>query len=153
MRRGLAVVVGALAIVGLAVACGDDADSGTPSIIVTDALVPEPAGANGALYMDVANEGDGDDRLVAVRTDVATSAEVHRTESGDDDRVRMVAVDEVEVPAGESVAFEPGGLHVMLLGADGIVDGDVITVELDFERSGTVTVEAEVGAIGAGGIE
>lgn len=150
MRRVVSVVACGLAMLGLASACGGDADAGTPSVVVAHAVVPAPAGANGALYMDLTNEGDGDDELVGVRTDAAGAAEVHRTESGDDGLMRMVAVDGLEIPAGETVRFEPGGLHVMLLDVEPLEVGDVVTVELELERSGTIVVDAEVGDVGAG---
>ncbi len=153
MSRVVSVVACGLAMLGLLTACGADGDGGAPSIVVADAVVPAPAGANGALYLDLTNEGDGDDELVAVHTDAAGAAEVHRTEAGDDGLMRMVAVDGLEIPAGETVRFEPGGLHVMLLDVDPVEEGDVITVELEFDRSGTIVVDAEVGDVGAGASE
>lgn len=150
MRRLRAVAVVGLALAGFVAGCGDDGDAGTPSIVVVDAIVPEPAGANAALYMDLVNEGDGDDTLVGVRTDAAGAAELHRTESSEDGTFRMVGVGDLEVPAGSTVAFEPGGLHVMLLAVDDVTEGDTVEVELVFERSGTVVVVADVGDVGAG---
>lgn len=147
MTRRLALVL--LALVGALVACGDDGGratgEGTPSIMVARAFIPTPAGANGALYFDIANEGDGADRLVAASTDVADEAELHETTTSDDGLMRMEALDEVEVPAGETVTFEPGGRHVMLLGVEELAEGDTVEVVLTFEESGDIVVEAEVG--------
>ncbi len=57
----------------------------------------------------------------------------------------MREVDRIEVPAGETVVFEPGGYHVMLLDlAEPLEVGDTVEVTLTFERAGDVVVTAEV---------
>jgi len=129
-------------------ACGDDDDNsggGTPTLTVDRAFVPTPAGANGALYFEIANEGDGADHLIGATTSAAESAQLHQTTTSDDGLMGMTPVDDLEIPAGESVSFEPGGLHVMLMGVDALEDGDTIEVDLEFQETGIVTVEAEVG--------
>lgn len=51
----------------------------------------------------------------------------------------------VEIPAGENVQFQPGGLHVMLVGLkNDLKVGDTLKVTLKFETAGEITVEAEV---------
>jgi periplasmic copper chaperone A len=146
MNRRLLLVL--LALVSLVAACGDDGGEtgeGTPSIMVARAFVPTPAGANGALYFEVANEGDGADRLIGASTSVAGESTLHETMSSDDGLMRMEPLDGVEVPAGETVTFEPGGLHVMLLDVEELAEGDTVEVVLTFEESGDIVVEAEVG--------
>lgn len=142
--RSVALLV-LVAALGLVAACGDD--GGSPEITVERAVIPAPAGGNGALYLDLVNGGDGDDRLVAVRTDVAESVELHETVSGDDGLTRMEHRNEIEVPAGGTVSLAPGGLHVMLLGVDRLVVGDLVTVELELAESGRITVEVPVGTV------
>jgi periplasmic copper chaperone A len=124
--------------------CADDADDGTPELQVRGVTIALPAGQNTAIYFDVENTGPVGDRLVEVRSAAGTSAELHETRAGDDGLMRMHHVDHVEVPAGASVRFEPGGLHVMVYGAAELELGQVVPVELVFERSGTITVDAVV---------
>lgn len=62
----------------------------------------------------------------------------------------MEHLDNVEVPAGGTVVFEPGGLHVMLLDVDELSEGDSIEVVLEFEESGPITIEAAVQPYGDG---
>lgn len=132
-----------------AAACGDDdGDDGAPSIRVEDAVVPAPAGANGALYLRLINDGDGADRLLGATTDVAEEVELHETVAGDDGLSRMVHVDEIEIGPGETVELTPGGLHVMLLDVEPLEEGDTVTVDLELERSGTLTFDAQVGSVG-----
>jgi copper(I)-binding protein len=57
----------------------------------------------------------------------------------------MQEVDSIAVPAGGTVALEPGGYHIMLLGlTEDLVVGDSIEVTLEFESGVTETVTAEV---------
>jgi copper(I)-binding protein len=145
MRRGLLVIVAtALILVGCS---SDGSESGTPALTVERAYIPPPAGANGALYFEVANEGDGPDHLIGARTSVADEAEMHRTTTADDGLTRMEPVEDLEIPAGETVTFEAGGLHIMLNRVDELEEGDVVEVELEFAESGTILIDAEVGSL------
>ena len=53
-------------------------------------------------------------RLVGVSSPVAGVAEVHEMKM-DGDVMKMRAVPMLELPAGKSVQFKPGGYHVMLM--------------------------------------
>jgi len=145
-RWGTILLVGASGVIGLA-ACGDDAGSGAASIAVESAVVVLPTGANSALYMTIVNDGDAADTLTDVRTDLAEEAELHRTSEGDDGLTRMEPVDDVSIEAGGEAVFEPGGLHVMLLGVDDLVAGEQVRVELVFAETGPLTLEVDVVAI------
>lgn len=55
----------------------------------------------------------------------------------------MKEVDQIDIPAGETVKLEPGGYHIMLLDLKGqIKSGDTIPVTLTFKKAGTVKVDA-----------
>ena len=59
--------------------------------------------------------------------------------------MKMRHVDAVEIPPGESVRLEPGGLHVMLMGVDPALEaGERISVTLVFERAGEVVLSVPV---------
>lgn len=59
--------------------------------------------------------------------------------------MQMRPLSEVPIPAGGSVVFEPGGLHMMVLGvAEPLAVGERFAVTLRFERAGNILVEAEV---------
>jgi len=134
-----AVLPGVLGL--LLAACGA---AGSPAITASDARIPQPAGPNGAAYLTLANDGDGDDRLIAVDTDAASDVELHEStlEGG---VMSMRPVDGIDVPAGGQVRLEPGGLHVMLLDVDPDLEvGDTVPLTLTFDASGEQTVEAEV---------
>lgn len=54
-------------------------------------------------------------RVVGVETPVADAGQIHRM-SIDDGIMRMRRVDTLELPAGQVVRLEPGGVHLMLMG-------------------------------------
>jgi len=107
-----------------------------------------PPGAmarSGAAFMQITNTGDADDRLVAAASDVAERVELH-THIMDGDVMRMVEVEEgFAVTAGETIALERGGMHVMFLGLTRVLEqGDEIEVTLTFEEAGEMTVTIPV---------
>lgn len=140
-------LVGIVLVLALAaMACGDDSgapgDGGVSQIEVSDAAVVLPAGANSAIYFTIVNSGTGPDQLVDARTDVGdTMLHETREEGG---LMTMQPVDEVDVGAGETVVFAPGGLHVMIHDVAPLAEGDTVEVELVFAQAGTVDVEAVV---------
>ena len=72
--------------------------------------------------MQITNTGDADDRLVAAASDVAERVELH-THIMDGDVMRMVEVEEgFAVTAGETIALERGGMHVMFLGLTRVLE-------------------------------
>jgi copper(I)-binding protein len=99
----------------------------------------------GAIFMLLVNDGAAADRLVGGSTDVAEVVEIHETTmEGEVMKMRMLP-EGLEVPARSEVLLKPGGYHVMLIGMkQDLRPGDRFTVDLEFEKSGTVTVESEV---------
>ena len=104
-----------------------------------------PPGAKmGAIYLVIDNGSKKSDRLLKLRTSVASGAEVHRTEVLDGiARMREVAV--LHVGAGERIEFKPGGHHVMLTGLNkALVEGKTFELELVFEMAGPRKVKVAI---------
>lgn len=113
---------------------------------VVGGWVTEPIGnvKNSAAYFTVVNEGGSADRLTAVATPVADRAELH-THVMEKGIMKMRPVSHVEIPAGENVRFEPGALHVMLMGLkQPLKAGERVPLTLSFQKAGTITVEVPV---------
>jgi copper(I)-binding protein len=54
-------------------------------------------------------------------------------------------VQQIDIPAGETVALEPGGLHVMCIDRQAdLTPGDRVSISLSFTRAGEIVVEAEI---------
>jgi copper(I)-binding protein len=140
----------ALLIVALMVAaqCGASsaATSRGPQIKVMEPWArPSPiVSGNGAVYMQLMNEGGSDDILLSAETDVAEVVELHETKM-EGDVMKMQPVSKIEVPAGGSTTLKPGGLHIMLINLkQQLIPGEKITLTLNFEKSGPMTIEAEI---------
>lgn len=99
---------------------------------------------SGAGYLTVMNMGDTDDVLLAVRSD-PMQVMMHETieENG---VARMVHKMSVPVAAGDTVSFEPGGLHIMFMGLNGdpFEEGEAVPATLVFEKAGEVVVDFTV---------
>lgn len=154
-----------LALATLLVACGaDDSGSaiGTDGLTISDAwtravTVDEHAGHDSgtatpgiqatvttAVYFTIENGGDADDQLLSVTTTIADAAEMHES-SNNNGVMQMRQAQMVELPAGETVVFEPGGLHVMLIGVhESLEPGDTVDLALTFAHAGAITVTVEV---------
>ena len=124
---------------------------------------------NGAAYMQLTSTEDVAVIGASVSEDIAATAEVHETvmadgsgdmgemngemngmddESGDMGGMggmTMQEVDEIAVPAGETVSLEPGGYHVMLLGlVEPLEIGDTFDVTLALDNGEELVVPVEV---------
>ena len=123
-----------------------------------------------AVYLQITGGAEDDALLSAgVPSDVATTVEVHETVAAEDGEapmggggmettttmgggsmpgggmMQMRPVERIEVPAGETVALEPGGYHIMLLDLQRELPvGETVEVTLTFEVAGDVVVTAEV---------
>jgi len=103
-----------------------------------------PVAKVGVVYFTLQNDTKKSDRLLKLSTPVAAKVEVHRTEVLDGiARMREVAV--LHVDAGQSLEFQPGGLHVMLTGLKKpLVAGEFFELKLQFEVAGTRTIQVAV---------
>jgi copper(I)-binding protein len=128
-----------VAAIGLS-ACG----TGEPDLEISHAQAGEPAAGSSQVVVAVRNDGTGDDTLVGAETAAAAAVEMHLTEVVDG-RASMTQQDSVPIPSGDTVSFQPGGLHLMLVVPDATVTvGGTFELTLHFERSGDRTVQVEV---------
>lgn len=111
--------------------------------------VASPASKTGAGFMTISNRGKQADRLLSVTTDASNRADLHGTvQQGNVMQMRAQAGG-VAIPAGGTVAFAPGGLHVMFIGLKAAMpQGRLIKARLQFERAGTVDVMFKAEAAG-----
>lgn len=78
---------------------------------------PIPGMANTAGYMTLHNPTGKDIMLVSASSELANKVEFH-DHLMSDGVMKMVKLDKVVIPAGQSKTFESGGLHLMFLGLD-----------------------------------
>lgn len=97
-----------------------------------------------AAYFDLANTGEAADTLVSAATPAFERVELHITRS-ENGVMNMARVESVTLDAGDEVAFEPGGYHVMLYDAvEPLAEGDRFPMTLTFEGVGEIEVEVVV---------
>lgn len=103
-----------------------------------------PVAPTAAAYFVVHNQGGEADRLLGASTPLAGKAELHEHlhEGG---VMKMQQVQDVTIPAGGEVKFEPMGYHVMLFELKQQArDGERFPLTLTFEKAGAVEVEVAV---------
>ncbi|GAB5448209.1 copper chaperone PCu(A)C [Gymnodinialimonas sp.] len=112
-------------------------------MVIEDAYAraSSPVAQSGAAFMTIFNHNDFDDRLIGVSSDAAERLELHTHIMEDNGVMRMVEVEEgFPIAAGETIALERGGMHVMLLGlTNPLVQGEEIEITFTFETSDPVT--------------
>jgi copper(I)-binding protein len=107
---------------------------------------PASEGDNSAIYFEIHNAG-AFDRLLGAETGAAEQVMLHRTVIDAAGNASMQMQASVEIPAGQTVLFEPGGLHVMLVDLHRELEvGDQIALRLQFERGSEVALQVPVGS-------
>ncbi|WP_457626903.1 copper chaperone PCu(A)C [Persephonella sp.] len=99
---------------------------------------------NSALFMTIVNDGDEDDELIGVETDIARMAQIHKTVN-ENGVMKMVHVDKIEIHGHTKVELKPGGYHIMLMGLKRpLKEGGMLKFTLIFKNSGRIQIEAPV---------
>ncbi|MCP4084453.1 MAG: copper chaperone PCu(A)C [Actinomycetia bacterium] len=171
LKRLVIGLIALLFVPALLASCGSD-DDGPAGPTLTGAWArssPMVVDA-GAAYFEVTSD-EGDEIVgVAIDSSIAGTAELHETVMVDMDddmdaegegdmdmdaegdgemdmggAMTMQEVASIPVAAGETVAFQPGGLHVMMLGlVEPLEVGDEFDITLTFANAGDVVVTVEV---------
>jgi periplasmic copper chaperone A len=129
-----------LALVSLA----GHAEDGAIRVSEAYARAVPPGQNNSAAYLTLSN-GSGQPRaLVAATSPAAESVELHtHTEEGG--MMRMRRLERIEIPAGETLSLEPGGLHLMLIGLkEDLQPGGAVDLTLTFDDGAQTQVRAPV---------
>ncbi len=85
---------------------------------------------NSAAFMSITNQSASDLAVVKAQSPVADIVELH-THTNDNGVMRMRQISQIDLPAGQQVVLQPGGLHVMLLGlTQDLKVGDQIDITL-----------------------
>jgi len=154
MKRALSLLAAAL-LAGAPLATpafAHGVTAGDLEIIHPAIPAPSQAAKSAAGYFAISNGGSEPDRLLAVEGEFADKIMLHTTEFSADGVARMMHLDGIDIPAGDTVVLEPGGMHVMLMGLTSpLAEGDHLPATLVFERAGRVEVEFSVDPAAATG--
>jgi copper(I)-binding protein len=116
------------------------------ALMIQDPWVREapPASKVLAAYLVVVNNSEQNRMLTDASSPSFERIEIHKTEVRDG-VASMVRQDKVEVPGGNSVAFESGSYHLMLVGPrEPLSAGDHIELSLFFANGEQLKVNADV---------
>lgn len=122
------------------------AANGWAELVVKDATVRmlPPGVPNTAAYLVISNTGERDTVLIGGEASFAEKLELHNHVMHDG-MMRMTQLEEVTVPAGESVTFAPGGMHLMLFGLKTALEEDAkVQLSLYTKQQETITFDAQV---------
>lgn len=152
MIRKLAAVVVAFGVILGAAGCVSSTPEATPAVEVKKAALTfedgwvrvsefsDHAGGMTGAFAKITNNTADDITLIGGSAVDAAKVEIHEVVMLDGEMKMQAKEGGIVIPAGESVTLEPGGLHVMLMGLKKpILDGDMITVTLDFEGADSQT--------------
>lgn len=123
-------------------ACGDP----KPAVQVSDVqlVAPAPGRAVSVAYLSIENSGASDITLTRISSPQFRSAELHET-SIDNGVAMMRPLSSVVVHAGSSVAFAPGGKHVMLMDpVRALTPGSAVSLQVYFDTGEILIVETTV---------
>ncbi len=105
---------------------------------------PARQGENGVVYFLLENHTAETHEVLAAVSDVAETVEIHESQlSGD--VMQMRRLESVSIGPGAEVIFEPGGLHIMLIGLKKDLQiGDEIELTLQFRNFDDISVPVSV---------
>lgn len=111
-----------------------------------------PGGATvGAAFLEIKTDKGVTDKLVSATSPAAGRVEIH-THIMDGDVMKMRRVDAVELKDGASHILKPMGDHIMLFDLkEPLKEGDLVKLELNFEKAGAIAIDATVEPAGAMG--
>lgn len=151
MNATLSSLMTALALFGALIlsACSDTdpaqkSDNINSFIVISDARIRAPLPGQKIAVAYFTLDSMKDDRLLAVTSPISQRVELH-THIEDDGIIRMRRVnDAINIPAGQSIVFQQGGLHVMLFDVTLAPDRRDVSLTFDFEISDDVTIIADI---------
>ncbi|WP_428634310.1 copper chaperone PCu(A)C [Sedimenticola sp.] len=115
-------------------------------VTVADAYVRAvpPGQPNSASFMTLTNTSSNDIVLKGAESPAAKAVELH-THTMSDGMMRMRQVEKIDLPAGQNVKLQPGGLHVMMIGLQqSLVPGEQIDLSLVFEDGSKMALKVPV---------
>lgn len=99
----------------------------------------------GVAYLTISNQSKDKLILEKVTGNVSEAIEIHTHMKSDDGMMQMRKVENVAIMAGEKAVFEPGGLHLMLIGLKHpLKAGESVDLTLHFANGETIATTFEV---------
>ena len=148
----------AIAAVSILTACDNRASTGNKDqntaaaadvITITEPRIraTAPGQKVSGAFLSLTNGSATPYALTSARFSAADAVEIHET-SMNGKMMRMMHVDQIEIPANGIVELKPGSYHIMLMGLNKeLKAGTTETLTLIFSDDSQVTVQASVGDV------
>lgn len=134
-----------LFFLALIAACGGGKVENTAEGITIDpgfVRTPSVGAPATAGYLSLTSSAD--DVLISASVDGASVTEIH-TMTMNDGVMQMRRLEQLALPAGETVELAPGGYHLMIMNPDAaMAERETVNVTLTFSNAAPVTVELPV---------
>jgi copper(I)-binding protein len=105
---------------------------------------PAAQGGNGAIYFVIENHSSETQEMIGVDSDIAEAVEMHESRMSGD-VMEMHQLESISLEPGAEVTFEPGGLHIMLIGLKQDLNvGDELGITLQFANYPDIQVSVHV---------
>ncbi|WP_049723653.1 copper chaperone PCu(A)C [Gilvimarinus polysaccharolyticus] len=140
------ILCGFLAIPAHAGAAPEKASATVVTVSVTDAVLqlPIPGTHNSAVFLRLTNTGAAPLTLVGVSTSAAAKAQLH-SHTKVDGMMRMRPLESLSIAPGQTLVFESGGNHIMLLDVQRtLTSGDIVALTFEFADGATQEVQVAV---------
>ena len=112
-------------------------------IEISEVVVKEPAPnakATGG-FMKIKNNSDKSFKLVGVNSNFSKVGEIH-THKHVDGMMKMVKIDDLEIPANGEVVLKPGDLHIMFINlTKRLKEGNKVDFNLTFDDNSNVELK------------
>jgi copper(I)-binding protein len=115
-------------------------------LIVEDLYIraTPPNSKNSAAFMVIRNAHKKEVKLIKAGSDIADRVELHQ-HIMDNGLMKMRQVKEIIIKAESSIAFQPGGYHVMFLNLkQPLKDGGSVTLSLSFDNGQQLIFDAPI---------
>ncbi len=147
-RLGVLLAVAAFALTGCATSSSTAAEDVTAgdSVSISDGWVKSADEGMSAAFGELTNDSDRDITVVSATTEASSMLELHETVENDSGEMVMRQIDGgFVIPAGGSLALEPGGNHIMLMDLTApLKAGEEVTFVLTFSDESTYEFTAPV---------
>lgn len=139
-----------LSLFSLLILAACHGSSSPPEVTQAWVKLPAVAGQPAAAYFTI-HGGGSDDKLIKIETALARRTDMHESMTGMHNMASMAPIDHIDVPAGATVSFAPGGNHAMIYDLDKIVvPGTAVPLRFGFASGKTAEAEAKSVAAGEG---
>jgi copper(I)-binding protein len=118
------------------------------SPLEAEAWIPTapPMAMSHAAYVTLHNADTVPRILTGVSSETYAMSHLHESKEASG-MATMSMLHQIEIPAGETLTMQPGGLHIMLMSPKSLVaEGDSVMLTLNFANGETLTVDAMVKA-------